>query len=274
MTSPGQSRRSLASPRLRCVPTKTGDGLSKLSSTSEKSARDLPRTCNRRDGSVRHAAANAARWAARHTVRHRGARRARAGYRRARHRCRVAARAALYGIPAVPTEGGRRSHLPNGIPRRLRRQKSLRLRAHVRSAPRQHHARAVAPRSARTIGPDQAPHRLLQRQTQRLRARCEPRRCEARLCDEQRRQRGRVVERHLGRGHPGGLARLDRRVPHSALAASLPEVDDHLRLRHLARHRATRGAIELAALVADEERTLVAARPARRSLGTLGGATR
>ena len=103
--------------------------------------------------------------------------------------------------PTSASSSPRSTSIPRSGPNsgRLRRAESLRLRAHVRSAPRQHHARAVAARRARAVGPDQAPHRLVQRQAQRLRVRREPGRREARLRDEQRRQRGRLVERRVGR---------------------------------------------------------------------------
>ena len=96
------------------------------------------------------------------------------------------------------------------------------------------------PRAARhvhAVGHDLAVHRLVSRPPHRLRVRRERRGREDRPGDLRRRQRGRRVGRRVGRRDAHRLARLDRRVPDSALAAALqPRPHAHVRLHDRSRH--------------------------------------
>jgi hypothetical protein len=72
-----------------------------------------------------------------------------------------------------------------------------------------------------------------------------------------------IVERHLGRSDARRFARVDRRVPHPALAAPVrASRQQHLRLRCLARHRALQRTGRLASLSAEQDWIGLAARPA------------
>ena len=75
--------------------------------------------------------------------------------------------------------GRRRAVVPYRVSGGLRPGPTLRLCESQGPQPRQHHARAHAPRCAGTLGPDHGHRRLLQRPPDRVRIPCEPRRGEA-----------------------------------------------------------------------------------------------
>ena len=118
----------------------------------------------------------------------RHARAARAGARRIRRRSDLGAGAGHRRLPPVRPEGGRRRDLSHRGEGRVRRPLPLRVRADVRSAPRQHHRAAQPPRPEDAVGLDQDPRRLVPRQAHRLRVRGEPARREARHLHVQRRR--------------------------------------------------------------------------------------
>ncbi len=158
-------------------------------------------------------------------------------HRRPRRRRGVEDRGPDPRLPAIRSRAGRGAHARHGGPGGLRRRRPVRLRASAGSPPRQHHAGAEPQGRARPLRPDRHLRRFLPRPTDGLRVLREPGRREARLRGERRLQRGLVLERRVGRGHAGGRARVDGRVPHPALAAPLRRLGDaHVGLRR-APHR-------------------------------------
>src|SRR5229473_1668994 len=154
---------------------------------------------------------------------------------------------------------------PDGSENRLRCGQPLRLRARLRSAPRQHHHGSRPARLLHTLRHDLAVPRLVPRPPHRVRVRRQPVGREARCAGIQRRQRGLRLGRGVGRRHPRRFSGVDGGIPHPAVAAALRAgTEPHVRLNGGSRSVPLRPARELAPVPPVEGRVRVAIRRGQR----------
>ena len=171
-------------------------------------------------------------------------------------------------IDGSSSEIRRRAQRPPTQPKRvsrMRRPTPLRCDPRARSRARQNRELPDAPRFILAIRLGGGVDRLLSRQADRIRVLGEPGGSEAGQRYLQRRRRGSGMGRGLGRGRRAQQRRMERRVPHSALTAAFPDVDQaDLRPRALATDCTPQRDVDLAAHREEHQRHRLAVRGAAR----------